>query len=89
MIDSKSFMEFFEKEYGVKFVDVKTGKGALDIINEKHTCKACAHILKGDGKSLHIGDMVCGNPLSDYVTDFRFDDDTCSLWEAVKKSNDF
>ena len=35
MIDAKSFMEFFEKEYGVTFVDGNTGKKALDIIAEK------------------------------------------------------
>jgi hypothetical protein len=34
-INSKSFMEFFEKQFNVKFVDVKTGKFALDIIKEK------------------------------------------------------
>ena len=30
MIDAKSFMEFFEKEYGVHFVDAQTGE-ILDI----------------------------------------------------------
>jgi nitric oxide synthase oxygenase domain/subunit len=34
-INAKSFMEFFEKEYGVKFVDHKTGRSALEIINER------------------------------------------------------
>jgi len=35
MIDAKSFVEFFEKEYGVKFVDANTGKKVLDIMAEK------------------------------------------------------
>ena len=35
MIDAKSFMEFFEKEYGVTFVDGNTGKKTLDIIAKK------------------------------------------------------
>ena len=34
MIDAKSFMEFFEKEYGVTFVDGKTGRKALDVVAE-------------------------------------------------------
>ena len=35
MIDIKSFMEFFEKEYDVQFVDAQTGKRVWDIIAEK------------------------------------------------------
>ena len=35
MIDEKSFIEFFEKEYGVIFVDSKTGMKALDVIENK------------------------------------------------------
>ena len=34
VIDEKSFMEFFEKEYGVKFVDAETGRKALDVVEE-------------------------------------------------------
>jgi len=34
MISAKEFMEFFEKEYNVKFVDAKTGKHALDVLSE-------------------------------------------------------
>ena len=34
MITAKEFMEFFEKEYNVKFVDAKTGKHALDVLSE-------------------------------------------------------
>ena len=85
MIDPKRFMEFFENEYGIKFVDVNTGKNALDLLKESRVCKKCDHAIHGDGKSLLIGDMVCGNPRSEYVTDFRTSDDTCELWEAEKK----
>jgi len=35
MIDAKSFMEFFEKECGVKFVDAETGRDALDVVTER------------------------------------------------------
>ena len=87
MIDEKSFMEFFEKEYGVKFVDANTGKNVLDIIHETRVCEKCAHVIKGDGKSLLIGDMVCGNPESDHVADFMTDGDTCELWEDAKEEN--
>jgi hypothetical protein len=34
MIDAKSFMEFFEKEFDVQFIDSLTGKKVLDIIAE-------------------------------------------------------
>ena len=40
MIDAKSFMEFFEKEYGVTFVDAQTGKKALDVITEKEQIRS-------------------------------------------------
>ena len=85
MIDAKSFMEFFENQYGTKFVDMKTGRNALDVLNEQRTCANCQYILRGDGESLLVGDMVCGNPDSDYVTDFRMSDDTCIYWEMAKK----
>jgi formylmethanofuran dehydrogenase subunit E len=88
MIDEKSFMEFFEKEYGVKFVDVSTGKNALDIIKEMKSCKTCRHIIYGDGLTLHLEDMVCGNSASDHATDFRFSSDSCNRWESTKEGND-
>ena len=88
MIDTKSFMEFFEKKYGVQFVDVNTGKNVLDIINEKQVCEKCKHIIRGNGRILHTEDMVCGNPKSDNVTDFRTKDDTCELWEAEEKEGE-
>ena len=34
MINAKNFMEFFENEFNVQFVDSKTGKRALDIVAE-------------------------------------------------------
>ena len=85
MIDAVKVLEFFEKESGKKFVDVKTGKNAIDLLKASRTCEKCNHVLHGDGKSLLVGDMVCGNARSDYVTDFRMSDDTCDLWEAEEK----
>jgi len=82
MIDSKIFIEFFEKEYGTKFVDIATGKNALDIMRSNRTCGKCKHVLHGDGKIIHIGDMVCGNTKSESVTDFMSDEDSCMLLEA-------
>jgi hypothetical protein len=82
MIDAKSFMEFFEKEYGVSFVDTSTGKKALDIIDTARECGNCKHILRGDGKTLFEEDMVCGNLESEYLTEFRFAGDNCKLWEV-------
>jgi hypothetical protein len=85
MIDPKSFMEFFEKQYDVKFIDANTGKNALDIINDTNICGTCKHIAHGDGKALHVDDMVCVNPDSIHAGDFRASDDTCELWETTKK----
>jgi hypothetical protein len=85
MINEKNFMEFFEKEYGVNFVDANTGRNVLDIIKEDRVCGRCEHVIQGNGRTLHIGDMVCNNPKSDHVTDFRCSDDSCILWEAAKK----
>ena len=81
MIDPKSFMEFFEKEYGVKFVNANTGEDVLNKMRQKQVCANCRHIIRSDGENLHAGDMVCGNPESDYLSDFRPDDDTCIYWE--------
>jgi len=85
MIDPKSFIEFFEKEYGVKFVDAKTGKSALEIINQKKTCGTCKHVAKGASKILHADDMVCANPDSVHASDFMTDDDCCEFWKSEKK----
>ena len=34
MIDAKSFMEFFEKQFNIQFIDVETGMKALDVVAE-------------------------------------------------------
>ena len=39
MINAKSFMEFFERECNVVFIDQLTGKRALDIIAENEKQK--------------------------------------------------
>jgi len=85
MIDSIKLLEFFEKQSGKKFVDVKTGKNAIDLLRANRTCEKCSHALHGDGKSLLVGDIVCGNARSDYTTDLRMKDDSCGLWEAEEK----
>ena len=36
MIDAKKFMEFFEKECNVRFIDMKTGKKALGVLSEEN-----------------------------------------------------
>jgi len=82
MIDAIKVLEFFEKESRKEFVDVKTGKNAIDLLKASRTCEKCNHIIRGDGESFLVGDMVCGNARSDYVTDFRMKDDTCDLWET-------
>ena len=40
MIDAKSFMEFFEREYGVTLIDSKTGKKALEIVAENEKSRS-------------------------------------------------
>jgi hypothetical protein len=83
-------MEFFENECGVKFIDMETGKSALDSLRkyEKQTnkdklCSNCKYILKGDGKFIHISDNICGNIDSIHATEFRSLNATCELWETV------
>ena len=85
MIDAKSFMAFFEKEYGIEFTDANTGKNALDTIRKEQKCVNCTHVICGDGETLHEGDMVCGNPVSEYATCFRTCKDTCVSWETGNK----
>jgi hypothetical protein len=84
-MDIKDFMEFWSKEYGATFVDADTGEDVLARIRAERVCPNCEHVIKGDGKILHEGDMVCGNPQADYLSDFRAKDDTCRLW--TKRSN--
>jgi hypothetical protein len=99
MIDAKSFMEFFEKEFDVKFVDSKSGRNALDIIREKEqerdaiekNCLTCFWVAKGDGVSLHKDDRVCVNADSEYVTEWVFESTVCARWkkaEAYKSVSD-
>ena len=38
-INAENFMRFFEETAGVKFVDVDTGKSALDVLAEKKSEK--------------------------------------------------
>ena len=85
MIDPKKFMEFFEKECGVKFVDVNTGKNALDIIKGERVCGKCHYGARGDGVTSFEEDIVCVNANSPHVTDFRMSDESCAYWEAPKK----
>lgn len=84
-MDIKDFMEFWSQEYGTTFVDADTGEDILAHIKAERVCPNCGQVLKGDGKALHEGDMVCGNPQSDNLGDFRSRDDTCRLWEKADK----
>ena len=38
-INADNFMRFFEETIGVKFVDVDTGKSAIDVLAEKKSKK--------------------------------------------------
>jgi hypothetical protein len=84
MIDAKSFMEFFEKESGVRFIDGNTGKPALDLIKEQRVCIKCKYGVCGDGIHSHVDDTICVNSNSEHVADFRMSNDTCELWELAE-----
>jgi len=43
----------------------------------KKICNTCRWAGKGDGKILHIGDIVCVNDKSDHIADFVSKTDTC------------
>jgi len=47
----------------------------------KKICDTCRWAGKGDGKTLHMGDIVCVNDKSDRIADFVSKSDTCLLWE--------
>ena len=79
MIDPKRFMEFFENEYGVKFVDANTGKNALDLIKESHICGKCQYGARGDGVTSFVEDIICVNADSRFVTEYVSENDTCEL----------
>ena len=87
MIDSKSFMEFFEKQTGKKFVNVNTGRYALDIKKEDHVCGKCRYGAHGDGVTMFKEDIVCVNAELRRVTDFVMKNDTCEFWEAEEKES--
>ncbi len=88
MIDVLRFMEFFEKECGVRFVDAETGKAALDILAEKKNCTTCRWAKKGDGKIMYSEDMVCVNSDSEHVTDWVDKEMLCDLWKKRVSANE-
>jgi translation initiation factor 2B subunit (eIF-2B alpha/beta/delta family) len=94
MIDAKSFMGFFENEYGVKFKDVESGRDALGIINEQEgqakknrVCCKCEYAIKG-GEFIHDSDIICGNGDSVKVTEFVSANDSCEYWVLADKECD-
>ena len=82
-------MEFFEKEYGVKFVDHKTGKTRQELIAEQELGRNCGNCLWGakGGEYNYPDDIVCVNADSDNVSEFVTDEMKCYLWEQLPKSN--
>ena len=93
-INAKNFMEFFETEYGVKFVDSVTGENVLESFNKREatanverTCGNCAFSARGDGISSHVDDNVCTSSDSPNVAEFIFANSCCDHWkhDANKK----
>jgi len=87
VIDDKSFIEFCEREFNVKFVDQTTGRNALEIIKEQKyqgKCQNCASALHGDGVMLHLGDIICGDDRSDHCADWVNSDYSCEFWESTE-----
>ena len=91
MIDPKAFMKFFAEEFGVKFVEAKTGRNAIEVVegmeeekakSENRTCAFCRWVLVGDGSGVAKGDLICGNDSSEYLADWVSKDRTCKLWEV-------
>ena len=87
-INAKNFMEFFENQCGIKFVDSATGQSALDLINEREkincserVCGSCKYGAKGDGIFAHIEDIICVNADSPNTTEFVFVNSSCDHWE--------
>lgn len=88
MKNPKAIIEFFEKECYVRFVDVKTGKSVLDILNENQSlknrqCASCKHALKAGGNFVLIGEIICGNKQAEFSGKFKGFDDICERWDAV------
>jgi hypothetical protein len=91
MIDTKSFLEFCKKEYHVDFVDMQTGKNALDIIQENNarkTCLSCRWAMNGDGKTLHKEDVVCVNGQSEYITEWVSSEMVCDFWNEAGENDE-
>ena len=85
MIDPIKLMEFFEKQSGVKFVDVITGKNAIDLIKETHVCGKCEYGARGDGVTGFVEDIVCVNADSRHVTDFRMETTPANFGKQRKR----
>jgi hypothetical protein len=84
-INAKSFMEFFEKEAGIVFIDSATGNKALDMIEAEASsgklCGDCGYASRGDGVSTHAEDIVCVNADSPSTCDFVFANNCgCNYW---------
>ena len=78
-------MEFFEKEYGITFVDHKTGKTRQEMILEQESNKNysnCIWDAKG-GEYNHPDDIVCVNTDSKHVSDHVTVDMKCCFWEKI------
>ncbi len=45
-------------------------------------CDNCRWAGKGDGITLHVGDIVCVNDKSERLADFVSPTATCKQWEA-------
>ena len=81
-INARNFMELFQSQYGIEFIDAGTGKRALDMIFEKeqNLCTTCKFAARGDGKFVHLDDMICTNDESEQVTEFVSVDSGCDQW---------
>jgi len=81
-INARNFMEFFQNQYGIEFIDVCTGNRALDLVSEKEQsrCSTCKFAARGDGKFVHLDDMICTNDESEWVTEFVSADSGCDQW---------
>jgi len=75
-------MEFFQNKYNIEFINADTGKRALDLIPEKeqNLCSTCKFAARGDGKYVHLDDMICTNDGSEWVTEFVSADSSCDQW---------
>jgi hypothetical protein len=95
MIDAESFMEFFEQNCGVKFMDAQTGQSALSVLRAKKRnknlhaggCLKCNWARKGDGVWLHEEDTVCVNPDSEKLADWVTSSDCCDFWQEKKATS--